>query len=100
MERHPVTNGPLPANRYPRAAVRARTPAIARSSKAVARNKTSSCANSTRQARTPSSRGIRYFRIVESYRKNGKPAIGVLAHLGRVDDILQLHQNQHTVTLA
>ena len=42
------------------------------------------------------SHGIRYFRIVESFRKNGKPAIRVLAHLGRVDDILQLHQGQHS----
>lgn len=41
------------------------------------------------------SHGIRYFRIVESFRKNGKPAIRVLAHLGRVDDILELHQGQH-----
>lgn len=38
------------------------------------------------------SHGIRYFRIVESYRKEGKPAIRVLAHLGRVDDILKAHQ--------
>src|SRR6202790_4636045 len=37
------------------------------------------------------SAGIRYYRIVESFRKNGKPAIRVLAHLGRVDDILQCH---------
>ncbi|MCA2966045.1 MAG: transposase, partial [Acidobacteriaceae bacterium] len=42
------------------------------------------------------SHGIRYFRIVESFRKNGKPAIRVLAHLGRVDDILELHQGQHS----
>ena len=36
---------------------------------------------------------IRYWRIVESYRKdNGKPALRVLAHLGRVDDILELHR--------
>lgn len=40
------------------------------------------------------SHGIGYYRIVESFRKNGKPAIRVLAHLGRVDDILQLHQSQ------
>src|SRR5664279_1573466 len=38
------------------------------------------------------SHGIRYYRIVESFRKDGKPAIRVLAHLGRVDDILQCHQ--------
>jgi transposase len=40
------------------------------------------------------SHGIQYYRIVESFRKDGKPSIRVLAHLGRVDDILQLHQ-QH-----
>lgn len=40
------------------------------------------------------SHGIRYYRIVESYRKEGKPAIRVLAHLGKVDDILRTHQ-QH-----
>src|ERR1022692_4324844 len=38
------------------------------------------------------SHGIRYYRIVESFRKDGKPAIRVLAHLGRVDDILECHQ--------
>src|SRR5580700_8448868 len=37
------------------------------------------------------SHGIRYYRIVESFRKDGKPAIRVLAHLGRVDDILHCH---------
>ena len=41
------------------------------------------------------SHGIRYYRIVESFRKEGKPSIRVLAHLGRVDDILQRHQ-QHS----
>ncbi len=40
------------------------------------------------------SHGIGYYRIVESFRKNGKPAIRVLAHLGRVDDILARHQTQ------
>jgi len=40
------------------------------------------------------SHGISYFRIVESFRKDGKPAIRVLAHLGRVDDILRRHQQQ------
>ena len=40
------------------------------------------------------SHGIRYYRIVESYRKEGKPAIRVLAHLGKVDDILRIHR-QH-----
>lgn len=43
------------------------------------------------------SHGIRYWRIVESYRKeDGKPTLRVLAHLGRVDDILQLHQGAET----
>lgn len=41
------------------------------------------------------SHGIRYYRIVESLRKNGKPSLRVLAHLGRVEDMLQRHQ-QHT----
>jgi transposase len=41
------------------------------------------------------SHGIRYYRIVESFRKEGKPAIRVLAHLGRVDEILHRHQ-QHS----
>src|ERR1039458_7475112 len=40
------------------------------------------------------SHGIQYYRIVESFRNNGKPSIRVLAHLGRVDDILQRHQQQ------
>jgi len=40
------------------------------------------------------SHGIRYYRIVESFRNNGKPSIRVLAHLGRVDDILQRHQQR------
>lgn len=43
------------------------------------------------------SHGIRYYRIVESFRKNGKPSIRVVAHLGRVDDILQLHQQHQQV---
>jgi len=38
------------------------------------------------------SHGIRYYRIVESYRKDGKPSIRVLAHLGRAADILQRHE--------
>ena len=37
------------------------------------------------------SHGIPYYRIVESFRNNGKPSIRVLAHLGRVDDILERH---------
>jgi transposase len=41
------------------------------------------------------SHGIRYYRIVESFRKQGKPSIRVLAHLGRVDEILHRHQ-QHS----
>jgi len=45
------------------------------------------------------SHGIQYYRIVESFRKNGKPSIRLLAHLGRVDDILQLHQQQKEVPL-
>ena len=40
------------------------------------------------------SHGIQYYRIVESFRNNGKPSIRVLAHLGRVDEILRFHQ-QH-----
>jgi PAS domain S-box-containing protein len=40
------------------------------------------------------SHGIQYYRIVESFRNHGKPSIRVLAHLGRVDDILQRHQQQ------
>ena len=39
------------------------------------------------------SHGIQYYRIVESFRNNGKPSIRVLAHLGRVDDILHRHQH-------
>ena len=41
-----------------------------------------------------SSHGIQYYRIVESFRNQGKPSIRVLAHLGRVDEILRRHQ-QH-----
>jgi len=40
------------------------------------------------------SHGIQYYRIVESFRNNGQPSIRVLAHLGRVDDILLRHQQQ------
>ena len=43
------------------------------------------------------SHGIQYYRIVESFRKDGKPRIRLLAHLGRVDDILQLHQQHNEV---
>jgi transposase len=40
------------------------------------------------------SHGRRYYRIVESFRQDGKPRIRVLAHLGRTEDILNLFQNQ------
>lgn len=40
------------------------------------------------------SHGRRYYRIVESFRKDGKPHIRVLAHLGRAKDILRLCQDQ------
>jgi transposase len=40
------------------------------------------------------SHGRRYYRIVESFRKDGKPHIRVLAHLGRAEDILRLCQDQ------
>lgn len=40
------------------------------------------------------SHGRRYYRIVESFRKNGKPHIRVVAHLGRAEDILRLHLDQ------
>lgn len=43
------------------------------------------------------SHGIQYYRIVESFRKDGAPHIRVLAHLGRVDDILKLHQQHNEV---
>ena len=43
------------------------------------------------------SHGIQYYRIVESFRKDGKPHIRVLAHLGRVDDILHQHRQQSDV---
>ena len=40
------------------------------------------------------SHGIQDYRIVESFRNNGKPSIRVLALLGRVDDIPQRHRQQ------
>ena len=40
------------------------------------------------------SHGRRYYRLVESFRKLGKPHLRVLAHLGRADDILRLVQGQ------
>jgi transposase len=36
------------------------------------------------------SHGRKYYRIVESYRHQGKPRIRVLAHLGKVDELLRL----------
>lgn len=42
------------------------------------------------------SHGRRYYRIVESFRQNGRPRIRVVAHLGRVEDILRLHQQERT----
>ena len=43
------------------------------------------------------SHGIQYYRIVESFRKDGNPSIRVLAHLGRVAEILRLHQQHNEV---
>jgi transposase len=45
------------------------------------------------------SHGIRYYRIVESFRNEGKPSIRVLAHLGRVDEILHRHQQLSEVPI-
>lgn len=42
------------------------------------------------------SHGHRYYRIVESFRQDGKPRLRVVAHLGRVDDILRLTQQQRS----
>ena len=42
------------------------------------------------------SHGHRYYRIVESFRQDGKPHIRVVAHLGRVEDILRLTQEART----
>ena len=42
------------------------------------------------------SHGRRYYRIVESFRENGRPRISVIAQLGRVEDILRLHQQERT----
>ena len=42
------------------------------------------------------SHGRRYYRIVESFRENGQPRIRVVAHLGRVEEILRLHQEERT----
>src|ERR1700674_5387530 len=43
------------------------------------------------------SHGIRYYRIVESFRKEGKPSIRVLAHLGRAEDILERLQRTEAI---
>ncbi len=40
------------------------------------------------------SHGHRYYRIVESFRQDGKPRIRVVAHLGRVEDILRLTREE------
>ena len=40
------------------------------------------------------SHGHRYYRIVESFRQDGKPRIRVVAHLGRVEDILRLTRDE------
>jgi transposase len=42
------------------------------------------------------SHGHRYYRIVESFRQEGKPRLRVVAHLGRVEDILRLTQDQRS----
>jgi len=42
------------------------------------------------------SHGRRYYRIVESFRQNGRPRIRVIAHLGRVEDVLRLHQQERS----
>jgi transposase len=40
------------------------------------------------------SHGRRYYRIVESFRQNGKPRLRVLVHLGRAEDVLRLVEGQ------
>jgi transposase len=42
------------------------------------------------------SHGRRYYRIVQSFRQNGRPRIRVLAHLGRADDVLRLVEGQRS----
>lgn len=42
------------------------------------------------------SHGHRYYRIVESFRQDGKPRLRVVAHLGRVEDILRVTQDQRS----
>ena len=50
--------------------------------------------NSVASLQPYQSHGRRYFRIVESFRRNGKPRIRVVAHLGRVENILRLYQDE------
>src|ERR1035441_2055076 len=40
------------------------------------------------------SHGHRYYRIVESFRQDGKPRLRVVALLGRVEDILRLTRDE------
>jgi transposase len=42
------------------------------------------------------SHGHHYYRIVESFRQDGKPRLRVVAHLGRVEDILRLTQEERS----
>jgi transposase len=42
------------------------------------------------------SHGRRYYRIVESFRQNGKPRLRVLVHLGRAEDVLRLAEGQRS----
>lgn len=42
------------------------------------------------------SHGRRYYRLVESFRQNGKPRLRVLVHLGRAEDVLRLVQGQRS----
>jgi transposase len=46
------------------------------------------------------SHGRRYYRIVESFREKGRPRIRVIAHLGRVEDILRVHQQERTAIMV
>src|ERR1035437_4896713 len=38
--------------------------------------------------------GHRYYRIVGHFRQDGKPRLRVVAHLGRVEDILRLTRDE------
>lgn len=47
------------------------------------------------------SHGHRYYRIVESFRQDGKPRLRVVAHLGRVEDILRLtHEERADIKVS